>query len=1099
MWIRSTGIAVAILSLPMLGSGCASDGQPENKTSEPELAAQSTPLTITPHINTSPGIADFVLYADRKITFGTLNRVRLGDVGVRAFVAGAEPQLNLGTGNLLPIITVLAPSVSVGALTTVGVVQTRSLLNGGGLWLSEANYPAEKMPAVPPAPTATPSALNVTVGAFQTRTLSPGNYGALNVSGTVLLSPGTFSFASVALGTGASLTAIPGGPVQVRVAGSLSTGPAARISPSFLTGASNLQLAVAGASADFGPNTSVTALVTAPQGSLTLGNGVTATGAFAAREIVVANNVTLLYQGGFSPPQVAGTYCANLRLTAQFPLPPLVPIDGVATLPAPLAFVVPSSLPVANGTLGISAAQLAFSVPNQPTVTCSYAALGLPVTNMQLQFCTGGVTGGSVQRAQTFKLTFASAVNLGLTPVTLDAVLSASASGCDDHDLCTADSCAPSGFCSNREAVVCQASDANHLPGVCQPSTGTCTVTSSTPPLGAAVPPTPLPDPPPPVVGCYEYTRNGWRTVPCADPVYVESLFGRPNVELGLTSNAPAAGGGAAPLVYGQVETILPMVGTVNDVVVSPVPAVCGTGTNLANSFSIQGNTNGWTGSDMHTKAVQFVIQSNGTDNAICIWRIDVTSQTYPHDCVMPRPKQRSGGLRAFDSGNLAGFVNAAANTLTMVAELSWVPNGDATHYALVVPDDIGLEGNWLANSGSILGRGECTQVQFTNTELLTRLAVSSCEGDTSANDPTCAGTDLSPNVTVNNGSGTVETNNLTAVAAPAVSYPNADLAIASYISTTSGACLGPTAVYVKDRADDSSAEPSNTGGQPFWESPDIFVVPSGSPVDVGATASDTLITPGANYDVWVRVNNDLGCAPVTGVKALVYLADPSALSVQWVSITGNQYLGGSSPTGATVATGSRGLVGPFPFTAPNTGAGTAHKCLIAAVTADGEPPEADTTNAPASNQVAQRNVQLTDCQYPLTNATTTNGTVGLTLSVDPITPTPSLGSTPNVQVAFDDPASTWLNVWQAQAGSGTAFTVSHAGTITTVRLGQASVTLNPVPLAAGETRVAKGNLQLGAPSGLTTLSLQAELLNGTNRVVVNGGSCQANPPPVIP
>ena len=43
----------------------------------------------------------------------------------------------------------------------------------------------------------------------------------------------------------------------------------------------------------------------------------------------------------------------------------------------------------------------------------------------------------------------------------------------------------------------------------------------------------------------------------------------------------------------------------------------------------------------------------------------------------------------AFDSANLAGFVNVAAHTLTVVADMSWVPGGDATHYAVVVPDDI--------------------------------------------------------------------------------------------------------------------------------------------------------------------------------------------------------------------------------------------------------------------------------------------------------------------------------------------------------------------------------------------------------------------------
>ena len=51
--------------------------------------------------------------------------------------------------------------------------------------------------------------------------------------------------------------------------------------------------------------------------------------------------------------------------------------------------------------------------------------------------------------------------------------------------------------------------------------------------------------------------------------------------------------------------------------------------------------------------AVQFVIQSNGSTSAICIWNVDATAQSYPNHCVMPAAQQRSGGLQAFDYGNI--------------------------------------------------------------------------------------------------------------------------------------------------------------------------------------------------------------------------------------------------------------------------------------------------------------------------------------------------------------------------------------------------------------------------------------------------------------
>ena len=204
--------------------------------------------------------------------------------------------------------------------------------------------------------------------------------------------------------------------------------------------------------------------------------------------------------------------------------------------------------------------------------------------------------------------------------------------------------------------------------------------------------------------------------------------------------------------------------------------------------------------------------------------------------------------------------------------------------------------------------------------------------------------------------------------------------------------------------------------------------------------SSETVLTPGGKFDIWVRVHNDLGCSPVTGAKALVYLADPAALSIQWNSITGGNYVGNNgSSTGVAVAAGGQALIGPLPFTAPTTGIGNGHKCLLAAIQADGEPAAANSSDAPDSNQVAQRNVQfIGPCQYPMTNATTSNGNVQITLTVTPNTgTTPSLTASPDVEVTFDDADSSWFNVWNSQSGKGTTFAVSHSGSSTTVRLGR--------------------------------------------------------------
>ncbi len=533
---------------------------------------------------------------------------------------------------------------------------------------------------------------------------------------------------------------------------------------------------------------------------------------------------------------------------------------------------------------------------------------------------------------------------------------------------------------------------------------------------------------------------------------------------------------------------------------VSTITDVLG-GSSNANRWSFQSTTNIFAVPTGHSNsgdaaAVQFVIQSNGSTSAICIWNVDVTSQSYPNQCVVPSPQQRSGGLQAFDYGNIAGYANSNG-TLSMVAELSWVPSGQPNQYSVVTNDANGLAGNWTAMSGGLLGLGGGSQAQLTNAEVVTEVLGATCTGDTQAGSPICAPPTLQPNGTVFvGGTGTVETNNLTAVGVPTLNYLNPDLEVSNGTATTSGGCLGPSQAYVKDSPQDFGATPSTLGNQVFWESPDLFVVPRGTPVDVNAVSTETTVTPGGLYDAYVRVHNDLGCSDVTGAKTLVYLADPSALSVQWDSITGNNYVGNNlSSTGVTVPAGGQALIGPLPFTAPTTGIGNGHKCMLAAIEADSEPAPVNNTDAPDSNQVGQRNLEFfSPCVFPLTNGTTSDGNVQITLTVTPNSNTPpSLTGFPDVEMTFDDADSSWFNVWNVQVGNGTAFSVTHNnGTnSTTVRLGAFSVALNQVPLKAGQSRNATGNIN--PTSGTLTLQLGATLTDLSGRVLVtNGGSCTA-------
>lgn len=199
---------------------------------------------------------------------------------------------------------------------------------------------------------------------------------------------------------------------------------------------------------------------------------------------------------------------------------------------------------------------------------------------------------------------------------------------------------------------------------------------------------------------------------------------------------------------------------------------------------------------------------------------------------------------------------------------------------------------------------------------------------------------------------------------------------------------------------------------------------------------------------------------------------------------------GAMAPDGDLVPAYGQALIGPFNFTAP-TDVGDGHKCLLAAVQAVGEPPVADTFDAPGFNQVAQRNLIFGTCSYPLTNSSGSDGEVGIALTAVPPETTPTLTGSVNVSVDFDDPVATWFSVWNAQPESGVDYTVSAVGGVTTVRMGRAAVDLEPVPLGASQTRGATTHISL-PPSTSLALEFQATLRDSSGTVLVtNGGTCQ--------
>jgi hypothetical protein len=124
---------------------------------------------------------------------------------------------------------------------------------------------------------------DVSVAAGQTATLDPGTYGLLHVSGTAYLSPGSYSFTAVTVDPHASLFASPGA-VTMNVNGQLVTGQGSVLQGQL---ASYLTIAVGGtdvsttpsSAVSIGSQSQITALVTAPRGTISLGDMTVATGA----------------------------------------------------------------------------------------------------------------------------------------------------------------------------------------------------------------------------------------------------------------------------------------------------------------------------------------------------------------------------------------------------------------------------------------------------------------------------------------------------------------------------------------------------------------------------------------------------------------------------------------------------------------------------------------------------------------------------------------------------------------------------------------------------------------------------------------------------
>jgi len=626
-------------------------------------------------------------------------------------------------------------------------------------------------------------------------------------------------------------------------------------------------------------------------------------------------------------------------------------------------------------------------------------------------------------------------------------------------------------------------------------------------------------------------------------------------------SVAPPDGGRAeVPLVYGQIESaVLSLASETN------VNAAGNATDGSAAGWSIQNNTNVFycNGSGDYCFD-QFVLVGNGTSgmSGVCIETWDLTTVVSTNYCVGVDGTtvtstfgeeynivSRDAGLQAGDFGNVAAYAYAGADggaLIAAVGQFSWVSNQDVVPssetnlpnrvpglYAVVAPDAYGLANGWTNVSGGLMGYNSSSRSLFSNAEVATRFAASDCPGDVAASGPICpASPSLSSrsdftwstqgqqSVFLTVKSGTAESNNLADTRDASVSYPNQNLVVAESLSTTQvvpngaayASCLSAQQnhLFIRDFEGDLGGVPSNVGNVPYWESPDIFIVPAeaGAP-DAGSFSGDLELTAGAPYNVYLQVHNDFGCSDVTGpVKVLIDLANPDMGFENWQPVTAGAQLGhyiNSGPDAAIVPAYGAAVIGPFPFT-PDAGG---HKCILAAISADSEnTPDASANGAvlpPAytSNQIAQRNVQIDDiCAYNITNSFTNDSGVPTTanvvfgISVTHAMPLPGAANGPVIMLSFSDPYGVWAAQWQNQVQTN-QFTVgttnlSSATNTTTVTLTSSYVALQSVPLPAGQSPTVTLNINPANAPTVPTVHLSTIVTDPQTGDIVlqNGGSC---------
>ena len=227
---------------------------------------------------------DYVLFASDGLRTRGL-RVVAGDLGVDAGVFDTRATVDAPASTIGADVVRLASTSTCGALFATGIDRLLPGCPLAGLFPGPVVGDLRSACGLPSGLPACASGGGVAVGPGETRALSPGTYGALDVrsGGHVVLSAGRYVFCRVRTGRQARIEADDAS--EILVTGDLAIGPGGSLTTTAREAASGPVVIVDGDRVSVSRGTTATARLCAPDALLIAGDETSLVGRFAARTI----------------------------------------------------------------------------------------------------------------------------------------------------------------------------------------------------------------------------------------------------------------------------------------------------------------------------------------------------------------------------------------------------------------------------------------------------------------------------------------------------------------------------------------------------------------------------------------------------------------------------------------------------------------------------------------------------------------------------------------------------------------------------------------------------------------------------------------------